>query len=217
MTALCTDRDILAVEPLVYLSGTAPVQALAAGDDGQIAATSFTSPGSDFAACGAAIGMVLVATTGSGAPPRAMEVVSVDGATALTVSVLRADASADPVPPTPGQDLSFELRTYAAQIAGVSIALTETLRTAGEADAIAVADFADSVQLARTCTLGVLADVFTARAENAAADDANWIKATHYRRAFAAAQVQLRLVVDADADGQAESQRTLGNVTLRRT
>ncbi|MFW6133072.1 MAG: hypothetical protein ACOC8F_04190 [Planctomycetota bacterium] len=217
MTAFCTDRDILAVEPLVYVSGAAPAQTLVGGDDGQLAGTSFTSTQSNFTDAGAAGGMALIVLRGSPPGRQALEIVSVDGTTQLTVSILRPDAGGEPIAPAPGTDLPFELRTYAAQIAGVSADLAEKLRTASEAAGVAAADFADSAQLARTCALGVLASVFTARAENARPDDANWTKAAHYRRAFDRAQVQLRLVVDADADGRGESTRTLGNVTLRRT
>ena len=216
MTSFCTDRDLLATEPLIYLSGGFPAQAPAAGDDGELDGTSFTSAGSDFAAAGAAPGMVLRVADGPQAQRRALEVVSVEGPTALTVSVLRPDAEADAVPPVAGTGLHFELRTFAAQIASVSATLAEKLRTASEAAGISAAEFADSAQLARCCAAGVLASVYTARAENAAAEDANWTKAEHYRRVFRRRQVRLRLAVDADSDGTAESTRTLGHVALRR-
>ncbi len=216
MTEFCKDRDLLSIEPVVFLGGGFGCQELIAGTDGALGDTTFTSAGSDFPAAGITAGMVLCIHGATAAEGNAYEIVSVDSETALTVSVLRADTSDQAVAPPTGSDLSFRIRTFSPQIRRVSDTLAEKLRLISEVAGISSADFADSAQLAATCAYGTLASIFVARAENAVASDANWIKAEHYRNEYLRLQLQLRLAVDNDGDGEAEQTRTLGNVTLRR-
>ncbi len=216
MNRFCKDRDILAVEPAIFLGGGFASQQLAAGTDGEISGTTFTSGGSDFEASGVEAGMVLSTYTTSPPEGNASEIVSVAGPTSLTLSALRADETSPPVAPPSGASLGFRVRTFQPQIKAVSDTLAEKLRQLAEVAGISAADFADSSQLTAACAYGVLASVFVARAENAVPTDANWIKSEHYRREFGRMQLQLRLAVDADGDGRAEQTRTLGNITLRR-
>jgi len=216
MSELCKDRDLLAVEPVIFLGGGFPCQQLVAGTDGVISGTSFTSAGSDFQSAGVTSGMVLCTYTTIPAEGSALEIISVDSATSLTVSVLRADPASNPVAPPAGTSLSFRIRTFAPQIRGVSDTFAEKMRQIPEVAGIAPSDFADSAQLGRAIAHGALSSIFVARAENAPASDANWIKAEYYRNVFVALQLQLRLAIDSDGDGRAEETRTLGNVALRR-
>ncbi len=216
MSSFCQDRNLLSMEPIIFIASGFPSQKIAIGSDGALSGTTFTSASSDFSSASVAAGMVLCTYTSIPAEGSAFEIVSVDSATTLTVSVLRADTDATPVAPPAGTNLLFYVRTFQPQIATVSATLSEKLRQMTEVAGIAAADFADSNQLQIATAYGVLASVFVARAENAAASDANWIKAEHYRREYQKLQLQLRLVVDLDGDGRAEQTRTLGNVALRR-
>ena len=146
-----------------------------------------------------------------------MSVVSVNSATQLTVSVLRGDPDGSAVPLPGGSQLLFHIRSYAAQIRSVSLTLGEKLRQISEVSAVAKANYADSDQLRLAAAYGVLTEIFVARADNAEAYDANWLKAQHYRQLFRQAQLQLRLTVDSNGDGHAEQTRSLGNVELRRS
>ncbi len=219
MNTFCTDRDLLGIEPVVFLSGGFPAQDIIAGADGVISATTFTSAGSDFSAAGVAAGNVLSVYPPGAAPSEgsAYEIVSVDSATSMTVSVLRAEADSEPVAPPAGQDLHFYVRTFAPQIRAISRALGEKLRQMAELSGIDAADFADSSQLQTAAANGVLSAVFIARAQTAGAGDTNWIKSQHYRKEFGRCQLQLRLSADADGDGRADKTRTLGHITLKRT
>jgi len=216
MDNYCQDRDLLSIEPIVFIGGGFPSQGLLAGANGQISGTTFTASGVDFSAAGVGAAMVLCTYSDTTAEGSAYEIVSVDSATTLTVSVLRPDATADPVAPPAQSGVSFYIRTYAAQIRSVSAALGEKLRQIKEVAGLPSAEFADSAQLRLTAAYGTIADVFVARAENAEPNDANWVKAQHYRRLLRSLQLQLRLAVDADGDGIAERTRTLGNVALKR-
>ncbi len=216
MSMFCQDKDLLSIEPVIFIGGGYVGQELAVGADGALSGTTFTSAGSNFQSAGVAAGMVLCTYADNPAEGSAAEIVSVDSATQLTVSVLRADAADDPVAPPAGTGLGFYIRTFAAQIANISETLAEKLRQMAEVAGITKADFADSQQLKMTAAAGCLSSIFVARSDNATDRDANWTKAEHYREKFVRQQLQLRLAVDADGDGQAEQTRTLGSITLRR-
>ncbi len=216
MSNYCQDRDLLTIEPIVFLGGGFPNQKLITGSNGQISGTTFTCTG-DLAAAGVEAGMVLCTYSTIPAEGNAYEIVSVDSATTLTVSVLRADPASAAVAPPAQSSISFYVSTYAAQIRTVSTTLGEKLRQITEVTGVAAADFADSSQLEVVAAYGTLAVIFVSRAENAQPFDANWIKAQHYQQLHHHLQLQLRLVVDTDGDGQAEQTRSLGNMTLRRT
>lgn len=217
MTNDCKDRDLLAIEPDIFTGGGFDSQQMSAGTDGVISGTAFTSASADFTAANVQAGMVLCIYSTVPAEARSYEVISVDSATTLTVSILRADQDADATAPPAGTNLKYYINTFAPQISASQATLHEKLRQISEAEGIAAAEFADSSQLRKAVSLAALAAVFTARASNATDADANWVKAEFYRRGHVAAVSALRLARDIDGDGFAEQTRTLGNIALRRT
>lgn len=216
MSDFCQDRDLLSIEPGVFIGGGFPSQELISGSDGVISGTTFTSSASNFTAACVEAGMVLCTYTTTAAEGSAFEIVSADSTTSLNLSVLRAGLEAASVAPPAGSNLHFYIRTFGPQIRTVSAALSEKLRQIVEVSGVDAADYADSAQLRITAAHGALAAIFVARSENAVSSDVNWIKAQYYHDCFRRLQLQLRLAVDADGDGLAERTRTLGNVTLRR-
>ncbi len=216
MSDFCQDRDLLSLEPNAFLGGVFPSQQLIAGTDGALSGTTLTSAGSNFTASAVAAGMVLCIYQTTPAEGSAYEIVSVDSATTLTASVIRADIDDDAIAPPSGSSLTFHIRTFAPQIRAVCSTLSEKLRQISETAGIDSSNFADSAQLRLATACGVLSAIFVAQADSAATHDANWTKAEHYRNEFRRLQLQLRLVVDSDGDGTPETTRTLGNVTLRR-
>jgi hypothetical protein len=213
----CKDRDLLAMEPVLFLGRGQAAQILAAGADGEIAGGRFHCLTADFLQAGILPGMVLTVWTTTAGEGLAYEIVSVEAPTQMTISILRADDQGPALPPPAQTGLSFHVMTYRPQIEGVTGTLAEKLRRIGEAVGVdfLAGDLADSAQLRRTVAYGCLTDVFVLRSENSGSGDANWIKAEHYRQLFRESQTRLRLAVDA-GDGRAEQTRSLGNVTLRR-
>lgn len=214
MNIFCLDRDLLAVEPAIFLAGGLPAQELARGTGGTLHAATFTTQNGNFANAGITPGMVLSTYSAAPGEGNAWEILAVNSPSQLAVSVLRANDAGEALLPPETSGLSYFVRTFAPQIRNVSDALAEKLRQLPETAGIRAAAFADSAQLRLTTVLGTLAAIFTARAEGAAQNDVNWTKAGFYRQEFARFQTQLRLV--ADADGPAGPGRSLGNVTLRR-
>jgi len=216
MNQYCDDRDLLGIEPVVFMGGGFPCQELTGGQGGQLSGTAFEATGGNFVSAGVQAAMVLCTYTTTPDEGNAWEIVAVESATQLTVSVLRVDGDGACIAPKADDGLSFHVRTYAAQIANVSTTLAEKLRRISEPSGPVKTAFADSAQLRIATAYGVLTDIFVARADNAEPYDANWLKARHYRNLFSEAQMRLRLAADDDGDGQADRTRSLGNVTLRR-
>jgi len=216
MTDYCQDRDLLAIEPVLFTGIGLAGQQLIAGNGGQLAGTAFSISGGSFVTTSVQAGMVLGTYETTPSEGMACEITAVSSATQLTVSVLRADTEAPAIPPPSKSNVSYQVVTYAAQIKAVSRSLGEKLRQLSEASAISEADFADSAQLRSVTAYGALTEIFVARADNAERYDANWIKAQHYRQLFRQNQLQLRLAVDTDGNGHAEYTRSLGNVLLKR-
>lgn len=216
MDTSCTDRDLLVIEPIVFTVACPPAQRIAVGSGGQFCGTTFSAAGVDFQAAGVAAGRVLATWSESPAEAAAWEVLSVEAPGELTASVLRASRESVASPPPAQQNVNFAVISYAAQIQDVAVSLAEKLRLLQEAGGIKPANFCDSEQLRIATAYGALAEIFTGRAVHQADQDVNWAKARHYRQLFSTAQLQIRLAIDADADGIAEQTRTLGNVSLRR-
>ena len=216
MTNECRDRDLLVIEPAIFAGGGFESQQLASGADGVISQTTVTSASAGFVAAKVEAGMVLCTYADVPAEGRSYEIISVDSATQLTVSILRPDRTGDAIAPPAGSSLNYYINTFSPQVAAAETTLREKLRQIAEAEGISGNDFVDSMQFRTAVTLGALAAIFTARASNAIDTDANWVKAEHYRQLYTTTLPALRLAQDANGDGLAESTRTLGNVSFRR-
>ncbi len=217
METYCQDRDLLRLEPTLFLAGGAPGQELTRHDGVDVSGTTLTCSSADFTESGIAPGMVVTLYTDHPGEGVGLEIISIDGPTQLTVSVLRPRTDLPAIPPQPCTDASLLVHTYQAQIQAVSSNLGEKLRTLAEAEGVDISDFGPSWQLTHAVTCGVLAEVFTSRAEQGQVDDTTWLKVRHYGDEFRRSLVQIRLTVDANGDGIAERTRSLGNVRLRRT
>jgi len=216
-TQTCTDRDLLALEPVIFLGSGLGTQQIVAGSGGQTAGTTFTAAGVDFVAAGVQAGMVLTTynPANGAAEGNAFEIVGVLSQTQLSVSVLRPTLSSPAVAPLPG-GASFLVRTYQPQIQGVYDTLMERMRQLGELVGVDASAFADSPQLRLTLACGALSSIYVTRAQSSPlASDPNWVKAEHYKTEFARLCKALRLT-GADADGAVTMTRSLGNVMLRR-
>lgn len=216
MNTITHDRDLLRLEPVLFLGGAAASRTLIAGNDGALVGTTFTSPGSDFALADLAAGMVLCTWADAPEEPTAVEIVSVDSATQLTVSVLRESPDSDPVAPPAGSGLGFLVQSYRPEIRQAADQLAHLLSRSGETLRQDPPTFCDAAALRETIAVGALATIFSARSGNGGQTDSAGIKAQRYRREWLAARTRLRVAVDTDGDGLPDETRTLSHVTLRR-
>ncbi len=217
MTPFCHDRDLLLLEPRLFDQGPFRAQRRAAGSDGLLSGTTFTSASADFLSTGLEAGMVLLLYLGTTGEPEGYEVLAVPDAHSLTLSVPRASADAPAQAPVLGAGPhSWAVLSFAPQIAAASADLAERLATMGETAGLEPADFAASDQLRALAAVATASAIYRALADQAGPADPRWVKADHYDAQLAQRLPRLRLVQDADGDGRPERTRTLSHVTLRR-
>lgn len=215
MEMFCQDRDLLCLEPVVFIGHCLGGQVVAAGAGASIAAGRLASA-QPMAVASIQPGMVLTAWNTAASEGSAYEILAAESPTHLSLSVLRADRTSAAVAPLDWANVSFQVRTYGAQIAAISRQLSEKLRPVAQSMGVLAADFVESGQLRMLTAYGVLAALFMARASAGLDSDINRVKAMHYQEFFRSHQAGLRLAADVDGDGVAERTAALGNVSLRR-
>lgn len=217
MHMFCQDRDLLLIEPGVFTRTGFGGQVLAAGTDGGLVGTSFTSSSADFESAGVAAGGVLRLQSGALDEGMCCEVIARISAETLTVSIARPGLDEPAVAPQAGSgDLTWRVLSFSPQIAAASGLIAEQLRSLSETEDADVASFVDSSTLRAATAAAALAAVFAAASETADPADARWSKHLHHQRQFHQRMQRLRLARDVDGDGAAEQTRSLANVRLRR-
>ena len=208
MVRFCNDVDILKYEPTLFGELHPANQVLAAGSGGELAGTTFEVNGADFESGQVEPGGVIYLRSADGLLDGAYEIVTVDSATQLCVSVLRADSEADPTAPPAGSDTSYRISTFRPQAAEVSLRLTQYLGIRpGCADSDAsVENILDTETIRQVCVFGVIA---TAYAMLASKPDSERFeeKARHYERLFEKGRERWRVSLDLDGDGVADGVR----------
>ncbi len=206
--AFSDDVDIVKYEPALFGELHLPGQVLAAGTGGVASGTTFSCSGADFVAAGVSAGGVIYLEPAAGSPAGAYEIVSVDSATQLTVSVVRADSQQQAVAPPAGSDISFRISTYAPQAEQVALSLAQYFGLSGgdAASDIGAEQIIDAEGLRTASALGVISVVYAMLASESA-DENFWKKSLHYARSFEKARQRCRLAIDTSGDGVAESTR----------
>ena len=208
MVRLCNDVDILKYEPALLGEFHPTNQVLAAGTGGELAGTTFTASGADFESAGIEPGGAIYLRSADGAIDGVYEVVAVDSATQLCVSVLRTDSEADPTSPPAASDISYRISTLKPQTAQVSLRMAEYLwiRPGQSVGDLSVEDILDSGAIREVCAFGVIAAAYKILASNTS-DEQLWNKGLHYEQLFSKGMERCRVELDKDGDGAADSIR----------
>ena len=217
MVTFSSDRDILKYEPVLFGELHVPWQVLAKGTNATLSGTTLTDAAADFAGSGVGPGGVAYLSATGGELDGAYEIVSVDSATALTVSVLRADPADDAIAPPPASDVSYRIGTFAPQAGEAAFQLTEHfgIQPGNPTSPIAVEHIIDSEVLRRVSVFLVIASVYAMWAHRTESEGF-WSKSLHYKQRFEKARQRCRLSIDLGSDGIAEITRIGGVTTLVR-
>lgn len=217
MASFSNDVDILKYEPVLFGELHLPGQVLAQGTGGVLSGTTFTASGADFITAQVVAGGVVYLQSSDGVLDSAFEVVSVDSATQLTVSVLRADSSDSAVPPPAASSVTYRVSTFAPQANEAGFQLTEYfgIGPGNPASDIDSDDILDTSVLQRASVFMVVSSVYAMLASRT--DDENfWKKSQHYRKLFEKARQRCRLSIDVGSDGVADFGIIGGSVRLVR-
>jgi hypothetical protein len=164
-----------------------------------------------------AVGGVIHVQSADGILDGTYEIVSVDSATQLTVSVVRSDPDADPIAPPAASEISYRISTFAPQAGEVGFQLTEYFGIApgNPASDYDADDVLDTNVLRRASVFAVIASVYATLASKSG-DEGFWKKSLHYMGLFEKARERCRLCVDADGNGVADVTKIGASVKLVR-
>jgi len=205
MISFSNDADILKYEPMLFGELHLPWQVLAAGTDGTLSGTTFSAAGADFVSAQVLAGGVVYMRSGDGSLDGVYEIVSVDSATELTVSVIRSDSDDDPISPPAGDDISYRISTFGPQASEAAFQLTEYfgIRPGNPASDIDVENVLDTQALRRASVFAVISSIYAMLAGKSK-DENFWNKSLYYQRLFERARERCRFSVDAGSDGLAD-------------
>ena len=205
MVSFSNDADILKYEPILFGELHLPQQVLATGTDGTLSGTTFTASGADFVSAQVSASGVVYLQSADGALDGAYEIVSVDSATELTVSVIRPDSAMAAVAPPAATDISYRISTFGPQTNEVGLGLTEHfgISPGNPASDIDAEDILDTDVLKRASVFAVISSVYAMLASKAE-DENFWKKSLHYQKLFSKARGRCRLSIDVGSDGVAD-------------
>ena len=217
MVTFSNDADILKYEPVLFGELHLPWQVLTAGQQGSLSGTIFTATGTDFISAQVSAGGVIYLQSADGSVDGAYEIVSVDSATQLSVSVIRSDSNAEPIAPPAAADISYRISTFAPQAGEAAFQLTEYfgILPGNPASDIDADDVMDTDVLRSASVFAITASVYAMLAGKAE-DENFWAKSRHYQKLFEKARQRCRLSIDTGSDGIADITRFGASVRLIR-
>src|SRR5688572_14979370 len=206
------DRDLLTLEPNVFRDAGWVGQRLLA-TTGSVSGATLTIVSGSFTTAGIAPGHVLVYDA------IALEVITVNSATAATVSILRASLTDPAIPPPALGVKGVACWTFRPQIALVH---TQVLRMLGidpdaSSDAmVSEASIINPASLALAESLGTLHLVYSAAAALSQADSSLAARAQMYRQRFGEERHRAVARIDLDGDGQPDATRRMNVIQFLR-
>ncbi|MCJ7692852.1 MAG: hypothetical protein MUO22_05500 [Sedimentisphaerales bacterium] len=115
MVNFSNDTDILKYEPVLFGELHLPWQVLATGTGASLSGTIFTANDADFVSAAITAGQVIYVWSADDSLETALEIVSVDSATQLTVSIIRADSDSTAIAPPAAANISYRISTFGPQ------------------------------------------------------------------------------------------------------
>ncbi len=217
MVRFSSDIDILKREPVLFGELHLPSQVLTQGTGAELSGTTLTDGAGSFTDTGVEVGGVIYLKSADGALDGAYEIVAVNSATELAVSVLRADTADSPVAPPQASDVSYRISTFAAQATEAAFQLTEYfgIQPGNPTSEITTENIVDMEGLRRASVFLVISGVYATWA-NRIASEGHWRKSLHYRQLFEKARQRCRLSIDLGTDGIADIARLGGAIKLLR-
>lgn len=217
MVNFSNDVDILKYEPVLFGELHLPGQVLASGTGGMLSGTTFTASNANFINASVAAGGVIYLQSADGTLDGAYEIVSIDSATQLTVSVLRAEPDDEPIVPPATIDISYRISTFRPQASEAAFQLTEYfgIKPGNPASIYEAEDILDTDVLKRASVFAVMSSVYAMLASKVE-DENFWKKSLHYQKLFERARERCRLSIDASGDGLADITKVGASVRLAR-
>ena len=205
MVNFSNDADVLKYEPILFGELHLPWQVLATGTGASLSGTTLTASGADFIAAQVQTGGVVYLQSADSTLDGVYEIVSVDSATQLSISVVRAGATDTAVPPPAATNISYRISTLGPQTAEVGFQLTEYfgIKPGNPASEIDADDILDTSVLRLASVFAVISSVYAMLAGKTK-DQNYWNKSLYYQKLSARARGRCRLSIDVGVDGIAD-------------
>lgn len=218
MNAFSQDVDLAVYEPALFRGSSFNGQVLCQGVTAQLSGTTLTASGENFPARQVNPGHMIYLSDGVGSIDGAFEIISVDSPTQLTVSVLRADRTGEPIPVGSGSSLFYRVGTYDVYAERVMMSLTSLLGIRpGRADSsVGIEDMLDTGVLREVSTCLCLARIFSSLYQSEDTDGVWLRKKEHYEKLAEKAKTQTIVRFDLDGDGIYERSLCGGYASLIR-
>jgi hypothetical protein len=192
MVSFSNDADILKYEPVLF-------------GELQLSGTSFTASGENFVNSQVSAGGVIHLQTADGTLDGTYEIVSVDSAMQLTISVIRTKNDDAAIAPPSATDVSYRISTLNPQASEVGFQLTEHfgIGPGNPASGLSSDDILDTSVLKRASVFAVISSAYAMLASREK-DENFWKKSLHYQKLFEKARERCRLSIDIGSDGVAD-------------
>jgi hypothetical protein len=208
MARFSNDVDLLKYEPALFGDLMLTWQIIAQGTNGAISGTTFTSTGAKFVTAKVTAGDVinLVGTGIDGA----FEVVSVNSETQLTVSALRESSEDAAIALPTASNVVYKICTYRPQAVEAAFQITEYLgiapgKPSSENDS---EDILYPESLKRASVFAILASLYATLVSSIEDQYSQlWKKSTYYQGLFEKEKAKLRVSIDSDGDGVADTEK----------
>ena len=219
MNSFSNDVDILRYEPSLFDDLHFAGQVLTSGSGGAIAGITFTAQNADFNASQIISGMVVYLQSSDGAIDGAYEIVSVDSATGLTVSVLRADGQSEAIALTDSLGINYRICTYQPQSSEVFLQLAQhfDLKPGNPDGKYSVDDILDVSALRQTAVYKTLSIIYATLSGRADDKEENfWKKSKYYTQLYEKALQRCKVSIDLGDDGVSDSVSSGSSMKLTR-
>ncbi len=212
MIKFSNDTDIVRYEPVLFGELHLANQVLAQGNGGVIDGVTFTADGADFVNASVEAGGVVYLRSPDGNVDGVFEIISVDSAEQLTVSVVRANGDEDLIALSATEEVYYRICTYRPQVSEVAIQLTEHfgIRPGDATSEIDVSNIMDKTVLRRASVFAVISVLYAMLASKGDGDNF-WKKSLYYKKLFEKARQSCRISIDRNGDGIADMDKR-GNV-----
>lgn len=211
--AIINDRDLLLIEPSLFIDAPGAATVLTDGGDGVLLQTSFNSLGSNFTTLEIDAGHVIVIDG------EACEVIERIGMTSLSVSAPRADQGDPLIAPDSGTALPFSIPTFARIIdqaqawtlGALGIDPDHPTRPLDESPIV------NLDEMGRFIALRAIRMAFAAAAAIDPASESLAGRSSLYQQRCSEAMHNLKVLLDLNGDGAADATRRIDTVILSRT
>jgi hypothetical protein len=219
MELFSNDVDLLKFEPGLFNGSVFTGQVLCKGANGVLNGTSFTASGENFISKGVDAGGVIYLQSLDGMINTAYEIVSVNSATQLIVSVVRGDSEQAAIPVGNGSGLIYRIQTFTPQAVEAMVEITTWLGLRpGVAEAkYGVGDIYNIESLHLLGVYRVMVMIFgTLYGTDENLDSIYLKKRDNYQGLYNELLGRIRVTLDSDGDGIAEKTIIGGSVRLVR-